>query len=49
MCFGVKPAPGQPRHVPVVGTNTRDEFWAERIRSVKETELCVPAETTGLP
>ena len=49
MCFGVKPGRGQARHVPVIGIHTHDEFWAERLRSVKETELCVPAETTGLP
>jgi hypothetical protein len=49
MCFGVKLGCGQARHVPVIGINTRDEFWAERLRSVKETELCVPAQTTGLP
>jgi cysteine-rich repeat protein len=49
MCFGARRARGEARHVPVIGINTRDEFWAERLRSTKETELCVPAETTGLP
>jgi cysteine-rich repeat protein len=49
MCFGVTPARGQPRHVPVTSITTSDEFWSERLQSVRETELCVPAETTGLP
>jgi hypothetical protein len=35
--------------VPVVGISTSDEFFAERLRSLREEELCVPAETTGLP
>jgi len=49
MCFGVRPAPRQPRHTSVAGISTNDEFWAERLQSVRETELCVPADTTGLP
>jgi cysteine-rich repeat protein len=49
LCHGVKPARGQPKHVPIPGINTRDEFWAERLRSVKEKELCVPAETASPP
>jgi hypothetical protein len=35
--------------MPVVGISTSDEFFAERLRSVREDELCVPAKTTGLP
>jgi cysteine-rich repeat protein len=49
MCFMAKPAKGQPKHVPVIGISTADEFFGERLRSVTEDELCVPAETTGLP
>jgi cysteine-rich repeat protein len=49
MCFAVRPARGEPRHVPVTSIYTTDEFWSERLQSVRETELCVPAETTGLP
>jgi cysteine-rich repeat protein len=49
MCFMARPAQGQPKHVPVVGISTADEFFGERLRSVREDELCVPAETTGLP
>jgi hypothetical protein len=32
-----------------VAISTADEFFGERLRSVREDELCVPAETTGLP
>jgi cysteine-rich repeat protein len=49
MCFRARPAKGQPKHVPVIGISTADEFFGERLRSVREDELCVPAETTGLP
>ncbi len=49
MCFRARPAKGQPKHVPVVGISTADEFFGERLRSIRENELCVPAETTGLP
>jgi cysteine-rich repeat protein len=49
MCFMARPVKGQPRHVPVIGISTADEFFGERLRSVREDELCVPAETTGLP
>jgi cysteine-rich repeat protein/uncharacterized repeat protein (TIGR03803 family) len=49
MCFAVRPARGQPRHVPVVSINTTDEFWSERLQSIRETELCLPADVTGLP
>jgi cysteine-rich repeat protein len=49
MCFMARPTTGQPKHMPVVGISTSDEFFAERLRSVREDELCVPAKTTGLP
>ena len=49
MRFGVTPTRGQPPHVPVTSINTSDEFWRERRQSIRETELCVPGETTGLP
>jgi hypothetical protein len=49
MCFGIRPAARQPRHVPVFGILTNDEFWGERLQSLRESELCVPATTTGLP
>ena len=49
MCFGIRPALRQPRHVPVKTITARDEFWSDQLESVRETELCVPAQTTGLP
>jgi hypothetical protein len=44
-CFGVKRAKGQPKHVPVTGIQTQDEFGAWQIRSSGEVDLCVPAES----
>lgn len=47
MCYRVKPAMGQPKHVHVVGQiHTQNQFGAERLDTIKEEELCVPAVKT---
>jgi hypothetical protein len=44
MCYDVRPAAGQPNHVPYIGViHTQNQFGAGRLDTVKEEELCVPA------
>jgi hypothetical protein len=46
MCYQVKPAKGEPKHAKVVGQiHTEKQFGALRLDTVKEDELCVPADT----
>jgi hypothetical protein len=47
LCYMVKPARKEPKHAPVAGIHTRDEFTNEVLVSAKEQELCVPAEVSG--
>ncbi len=45
MCYKVKPASGEPKHVRVLGQiHTENQFGALRLDTVKEEVLCVPAE-----
>jgi hypothetical protein len=45
MCYKVKPASGEPKHTRVLGQiHTENQFGALRLDTVKEEELCVPAE-----
>jgi len=47
MCYQVKPAQGQPKHVRVVGQiNTDNQFGTGRLDTIKEDALCVPATRT---
>jgi hypothetical protein len=45
MCYQVRAATGQPKHARVVGViHTLNQFGAGRLDTLKEDELCVPAE-----
>lgn len=48
MCYGVKRAAGQPRHVPVTGIYVNNQFGPEQLDTVRETDLCVPSVKTDL-
>ncbi len=44
LCYKVKPAAGEPKHVPVVGTiHTTTRLGHERLDTAGESELCVPS------
>jgi cysteine-rich repeat protein len=49
LCFAVKPARNQPKHVRVASVHAVDEFANEVLQTSKELELCVPAETAPVP
>jgi hypothetical protein len=45
MCYQVKAASGQPKHAKVVGQiHTLNQLGSGQLDTVKESELCVPAE-----
>ena len=45
MCYQVKAARGELPHVKVIGTiQTRNQFGTGRLDTIKEDELCVPAQ-----
>ena len=45
-CYLAKPAAGQPRHTPVTGVNTNNEFGSLVFGTIKESELCIPSIKT---
>ena len=46
LCYQVKPAKQQPKHIPVTGIHASNQFGTEHLETVKEEELCVPSVTT---
>jgi hypothetical protein len=42
MCYKVRPASGQPRHVRRIGISTADQFVIHKLDTKKEELLCVP-------
>ncbi|MBI1987279.1 MAG: DUF4915 domain-containing protein [Nitrospinae bacterium] len=46
MCYQVKPATGEPRHVPQVGIHLSNQFGSEQLDTSKEKELCVRSSKT---
>ena len=44
LCYGAKPAKGQPKHVRVLGLHVAHQFALELLDTVKEEELCVPSQ-----
>jgi hypothetical protein len=45
VCYQVKPTKGQPRHVAQT-VFIDNQFSAETVRTLKESELCVPSQIT---
>jgi hypothetical protein len=46
MCYQVKAAAGQPKHAKVVAQiHTLNQFGPGQLDTIKESELCVPAQT----
>jgi hypothetical protein len=48
LCYQAKPARGQPKHTPVAGIHTTDQFGSLELRTLKEGEVCVPAVVDAL-
>jgi hypothetical protein len=46
MCYQVKPASGQPKHIKVFGLFVNNQFGPERLGTIKEEELCLPSLKT---
>ena len=46
VCYQVKGAKGQPKHVRRVGVHTNDQFGPQILGTIKETEVCVPSIKT---
>jgi RHS repeat-associated protein len=43
LCYQARPAPGQPRPLPVPGLHVGDQLGAARLDTGKKEELCLPA------
>jgi hypothetical protein len=46
LCYIAKGVAGQPKHVRRSGVQTNDQFRAEVLQTVKESELCIPSVKT---
>ncbi len=46
MCYEVKPAEGEPKHIKVDGINTNNQFGPLQLDTKKEAELCVLSTKT---
>jgi hypothetical protein len=46
LCYGVKPAKGQPKHVKVLNLHVNNQFGPERLDTINAEELCVPSTKT---
>jgi glucose/arabinose dehydrogenase len=46
MCYQVKPAVGQPKHVKVSNIYTNNQFGPDLLDTIREEELCVPSRKT---
>jgi hypothetical protein len=44
LCYGAKPARGEPKHVKQSGLYLGDQFGQERLDTSKEGEFCIPSE-----
>ncbi len=47
MCYQVKPAKGQPKHVAVTGIFINNQIGPDRVGTSTADELCVPSTATG--
>ncbi len=43
LCYVVRPSPGSPKHVPVQGIHTNNQFGPLQLGTQKEAEFCVPS------
>ncbi len=43
MCYKVKPAENEPKHIKVEGIHTNNQFGPLQVDTKKEAELCVPS------
>lgn len=48
MCYRIKPAEHEPKHVKLRGIHINNQLGPERFDTVKDDELCVPSEITDL-
>jgi hypothetical protein len=46
LCYVAKGVPGQPKHVRRTGVQTNNQFRPEVLRTLKESELCIPSAKT---
>ena len=46
MCYKVKPAKGEPKHVKIKGIHVNNQFGLEELDTMREEELCVPSVKT---
>ncbi len=46
MCYKVKPAENEPKHIKVTGIHVNNQFGPEQLDTKKEAELCVPSTKT---
>lgn len=48
MCYRIKPAQHEPKHVKLRGIHINNQLGPERFDTVKDNELCVPSEISDL-